>query len=177
MQHDHLLELVGRRLTVRQIARELGCSFTNVRYWLKKCGISTRRGPHGRINRKLRTELESDERRCGKCGEEDPTKFYGSKRSICGRCHNEDCIARGDANRDRALAYLGARCSSCGFDRFMCALDVHHVDAGSKDAAFSSARGWSWNRLKRELRLCVLLCKNCHAAHHAGELELKKTWV
>jgi predicted HNH restriction endonuclease len=33
-------------------------------------------------------------------------------------------------------------------------------------------RGWSWEHITKELEKCVLLCKNCHAAVHAGLLKI-----
>jgi hypothetical protein len=48
------------------------------------------------------------------------------------------------------------------------ALDIHHVDPKKKDPDFKRMRGWAWDRIKNELDKCMLLCKNCHAAHHAG---------
>jgi predicted HNH restriction endonuclease len=32
-------------------------------------------------------------------------------------------------------------------------------------------RGWSWESILIELKKCILLCKNCHAAYHAGLLK------
>lgn len=29
-------------------------------------------------------------------------------------------------------------------------------------------RLWTIDKLKKELENCVLLCKNCHSAYHAG---------
>ena len=36
--------------------------------------------------------------------------------------------------------------------------------------AFVNLRGWSKDRADQELKKCVLLCKCCHAAVHAGEI-------
>lgn len=54
----------------------------------------------------------------------------------------------------------------------MCALDFHHIDMTKKDPHFCNCRGWSKERLLTELLGCVLLCKNCHAAVHKGEIQL-----
>ena len=41
-----------------------------------------------------------------------------------------------------------------------------------KDHDFPHIRYWSWKRIEKEIKGCVLLCKNCHAALHSGFLKL-----
>jgi len=161
-----LKSLVDEGLTTREIAEHQECSQTNVRYWLKKFGLRVRRGPKGKIPKDLILP-----RRCA-CGETDPTRFYGHKRSVCGKCQNKYNLAQRKKVREKALDHYGGRCTMCGYNVFKCALDFHHIDPESKDINFSSAWGWSWSRLKKELDKCVLVCKNCHAAVHTGDLKL-----
>lgn len=57
----------------------------------------------------------------------------------------------------------GGRCSLCGYDRCMRALEFHHLDASTKSFGISvegSTR--AWHRVVEEIRKCVLLCANCH---------------
>lgn len=112
--------------------------------------------------------MKPSKRKCGECGETDPAKFYGHKQTMCAKCHNNYTIAKGYANRAHALEVLGGSCYACGFDKYPCSLDIHHTDPGLKDPAFNTMRGWSIERLDRELEHCVLLCKNCHSAYHSG---------
>lgn len=161
MDEEKLERLVEDRLTIRQIAVELETSFTNVRYWLKKYGLKTYNGPHGK-----KPVNYTRNRRCGTCGETDPEKFYGDKANACASCHNDYTIKKGREKRLKAIALLGGKCTHCGFDLYSGALDFHHVDASTKDVAFSSWRNWSWKRIAVELEKCILLCKNCHAMEH-----------
>lgn len=108
-------------------------------------------------------------RKCGICGETDESKFYGHKKKVCGKCHNQYTKERYREKRDKVLEYMGGKCVSCGFDKFKSSLDIHHISPKEKDINFSSYRGWSWDRIKEEVDKCVLLCKNCHSAYHAGE--------
>ncbi len=110
--------------------------------------------------------------KCTKCGETNPDKFYGHKRTWCGACHNIYTSNQGRSKRERIIEYLGGCCSDCGYKKYTCSLDVHHFDPSKKDPSFASARGWSWERIEKELQGCCLLCKNCHAAVHAGLLQL-----
>lgn len=165
MDKLELLALVQKRLGIREIAKQTGRSYTSVRYWLNKLGLQTK---------PLRGPGTAKKRCCSKCGETRPKLFYGHKRSICGKCHNDYCKTKGRYVRDRIVAYLGGCCRLCRFDKYQVALDVHHCDPNKKDPAFDHKRGWSWSRIERELkRGCVLLCKNCHSAVHSGEIVLE----
>ena len=106
--------------------------------------------------------------RCCKCGEEDPSKFYGHKTSICGKCHSEYTLSRGREQRAFAIEYLGGGCKACGFNKWPCSLDIHHTNPSVKDSQFVNARCWSRERLIGEMQSCILLCRNCHAAFHSG---------
>lgn len=68
----------------------------------------------------------------------------------------------------KAIAYLGGKCSQCGYDKCVDALHFHHRNPSNKDFSISR-RGHctAWSRVVREIRKCVLLCANCHAEHHS----------
>ena len=67
-----------------------------------------------------------------------------------------------------AIEYKGGRCSRCGYNRCIEALEFHHLDSSKKDFGIS-ARGYtrSWARVRAEIDKCVLLCSNCHRELHA----------
>lgn len=114
-----------------------------------------------------------EDRKCLYCGETDPTKFYGNKKKVCAKCHNQDVKKRGQDNREFAIDQLGGKCVACGYDTYLCSLDIHHTDADDKDENFRSMRGWSKERILKEIEQCILLCRNCHQAHHSGYDVLK----
>lgn len=153
MDAEELRNLVNRGLSVREIADEVGKSFTSIRYWLRTHDLKTSK----------RVEFKCP------CGEQDPSKFYGHKRHICGKCQNAYVLKKGRENRHRIIAHLGGECAGCGYKQCTAAFDVHHLDPTKKDRDFGSSRGWAWARIEEELRDCVLLCKNCHAEVHAGQ--------
>jgi len=68
-----------------------------------------------------------------------------------------------------AVEYKGGRCFSCGYDRCLDALELHHISSSEKDFGISD-KGYtrSWAKIKEELDKCVLLCANCHRETHAG---------
>ncbi len=101
-----------------------------------------------------------------KCGEVNPDKFYGHKRSICGKCQNEYVLKTGRENKRKMVEYLGGCCVRCGYNKCLAALDLHHTDPTKKDANWTTARYWSWKRIEKELEHCELLCSNCHREFH-----------
>lgn len=159
-----LTELVNKHATIKEMALYFDVGFTTIRYWLKKYQLRTKRGPHGKIPKDMVVP-----RHCA-CGETDPSKFYGHKRTVCGICHNRYTLAQGQARKQRVREYLGGCCQLCGFAKYTAALHVHHKDPSKKSPNFNTSRGWSWTNLLKELQHCVLLCANCHAALHNNEL-------
>ena len=76
--------------------------------------------------------------------------------------------------REQAIEYKGGKCMFCGYKRYLGALDFHHLDANDKEFGISKdGITRSWERVKRELDKCVLVCSNCHREIHAGILKLQ----
>ena len=55
--------------------------------------------------------------------------------------------------------------SLCGYDRYLGALEFHHMDRNTKEfrALAACGRTRSFAKLAKEAKKCVLLCSNCHA--------------
>ena len=68
-----------------------------------------------------------------------------------------------------AIQYKGGRCSRCGYDTCVEALEFHHLDSAQKDFGIS-AKGYtrSWERVRAELEKCILVCANCHREIHTS---------
>lgn len=169
MNYDELAGMLKQEYSTRYIAGTLGVSQSSVRYWIKKHGLQTYRGPKG----SLPQDKASRSYKCKHCGTVEPDRFYGSKRFVCGACHNQYTIQKGRDKRLMAVEALGGTCVICGFNKYLVSLDIHHLDPTKKDARFKQMRGWSWGRIQNEIADCVLLCKNCHAALHAGLVDLQ----
>jgi|SRR3989344_6898850 len=73
-----------------------------------------------------------------------------------------------------AIAYKGGKCCRCGYERFEGALEFHHLDPRGKDFSLSKdGLTRSWERTKKELDKCVLVCANCHREIHGNFLSKK----
>jgi len=77
--------------------------------------------------------------------------------------------------KEMAVKYKGGKCVFCGYKKTINALEFHHLERGRKDFSLSQ-RGLtrSWERIKKELDKCLLVCANCHREIHAGKLQLPR---
>jgi hypothetical protein len=74
--------------------------------------------------------------------------------------------------KEKAIEYLGGKCTDCGLVDEPCVYDFHHLDPTQKEIAFGSRGGKSFESLKPELDKCVLLCANCHRKRHYKTIEV-----
>ncbi len=75
--------------------------------------------------------------------------------------------------KEMAVIYKGGKCTICGYNRCIAALDFHHLNPNEKDFSLS-VRGLtrSWEKIKSEVNKCVLVCANCHREIHAGIIKV-----
>lgn len=71
--------------------------------------------------------------------------------------------------KERAVEYLGGKCSLCGYNRCLAAMDFHHLDPSEKEfkPSYVILRR-KWEVAKKELDKCILVCGNCHTEIHHG---------
>lgn len=65
----------------------------------------------------------------------------------------------------KLVEYKGGECSKCGYKKSLKALEFHHLDPSEKDFTISG-KSWSFERLKKEVDKCILVCSNCHIEIH-----------
>ncbi len=74
-----------------------------------------------------------------------------------------------------AREYKGGKCILCGYTRCARALSFHHKDPKKKDFGISSGGlTRAWERVRKEIDKCVLLCANCHMEVHEGVTQLPR---
>lgn len=75
----------------------------------------------------------------------------------------------------KLVEYKGGKCQNpeCCYDKCVAALEFHHIDPAEKDFAIS-AKSYSFERLKKEVDKCVMLCSNCHIEVHNGLLKVNE---
>jgi len=72
-------------------------------------------------------------------------------------------------NRERIKGYYGGQltCEHCGLqDEFFGAYDFHHIDPSSKEKRIGILINGGWDKIKRELEKCLVLCVICHRKEH-----------
>lgn len=81
-------------------------------------------------------------------------------------------IAKEKMKESRAM--FDSKCSICGFNKIQSALEFHHLDPKTKKYTISRLikSGNKDKELKEELNKCILVCANCHAGIHTGEVIL-----
>lgn len=160
MEKELLQKYITENLTQRAIAERENVSQATVKYWLNKYNLKT-------------NAIKQRNIYLCKCGENNKDKFYPVVKGMCKICHNKYTIKRQKDSRNKAISYLGGKCVNCGYDKYTCSLDIHHIDPTLKDPSFKRMRGWKWERILKEISNCTILCRNCHSAYHAGELDIK----
>lgn len=90
--------------------------------------------------------------------------------------HNIQAIAkRRKKLKAMAIEYKGGKCKICGYNKYVGALDFHHLDGNSKKFDLSThGLTRSWARTKAEVDKCILVCANCYREIHAGLVQLPK---
>ena len=135
---------------------------------------------------------ERTKRKCKKCGNPIPSKLkidgeikiIRKCRLYCFRCSPFNTHSNGGKKlkiitnqktkwsrkkrleqKIKTIKYLGSKCIECGYDNNLATLEPHHKNPSEKEFVIGS-RIMSWDKLKKELDKCELLCANCHREFH-----------
>jgi len=165
---ETLADLVAQGLTTRQLAERLGFSQSTVRYWLRRHGLRTHRA---RQPDSAGTRGEDRDRKILNCPRHGDTPFWLEARGIyrCLRCRSEAVARRRRKLKEILVTDAGGRCTLCGYDRYIGALQFHHRDGATKNFGLAG-RGVtrSLAAVREEAAKCILLCANCHAEVEGG---------
>lgn len=130
---------------------------------------------HNTKNLRLAKEREVEkDRQCTKCGivkSIDDFYFHAQKNKryhCCKQCLSGYMTERHRKLKLQAVEYKGGACVICGYAKCVRALVFHHIDDKEKDFTISHDTSRSWEKIRRELDKCVLICSNCHGEVHAG---------
>lgn len=143
------ISLLRQGLTKRQISNKLKIGYSTVRKYTK--GIVT--------------VIPNTHWVCRTCETIGEDNFYQNSPYQCKPCWNRRTYK---SAIDKIVEYMhsrgGAKCSTCGYDKYIGALEFHHRDPKEKDPTWN--RGWNIKRLSVELDKCDILCSNCHREVH-----------
>lgn len=105
-------------------------------------------------------------------------KARNSQKVLRFKSRNEKVFAERAAEsrrkRKRKLVeYKGGKCERCGYDKdCLRSYEFHHIDPKKKDFTVA-AKSLGFEKLKKEVDKCMLVCRNCHAEIH-DELDKEK---
>jgi hypothetical protein len=158
-------------MSIAEIAAMTARGKASVRHWLAEYGLKTdgRRGPGSRQG--VREAREAGLSRaticCPRHGEtahvREPRGYYR-----CCKCRQEGVIRRRRRAKRLLVTEFGGCCRLCGYGRCLGALEFHHLDPGAKEFGVSRCGAHGIERLRAEVRKCILLCSNCHAEVEDG---------
>jgi len=106
---------------------------------------------------------------CKECSKPYVYNRRGETKSICLSCTQKTHFRR---KKIWAAKYLGGKCFVCGYSKCLQVLSCHHRDPSKKVFTISCSYCLSYEKLKKELDKCVLLCSNHHIEVHAGVIVL-----
>jgi DNA-binding CsgD family transcriptional regulator len=97
--------------------------------------------------------------------------FGIKKREIKKNKQNSELIQNWRIDRKiKLISYKGGKCEICGYSKSLRALQFHHLDPKEKDFSISGS-SFSFEKLKKEVDKCILVCANCHSEIHDSQLE------
>jgi transposase-like protein len=172
-ERELLVALVQDGLSIRMMAARLGVSYTTVRYWLAKHGVTTPRAR--RLAETAPARMAGAETTEAECPTHGVTTFIrrGTDGFRCRLCRTSAVQRRRREIKRILVEDAGGACVLCGYDRSLGGLHFHHRDPAQK--AFALSRQGvtrSLDAARAEAAKCVLLCSNCHAEVEAGDLQL-----
>jgi hypothetical protein len=101
------------------------------------------------------------------CGITGVENFYKTAKYQCKICWNKRTAQSGKDKVTRLKQEAGGACIKCGYDKCQDALEFHHVDPSVKEFHLGEARGYNIEKIRAELKKCILVCRNCHTEIHA----------
>ena len=115
---------------------------------------------------KIKKEKGVSEKQCPICGKIfKPKSAAANQRTCCYECMPDGVQLTRGAFLGLLKKQKGGKCSRCGYDKCLKALEFHHIDPSKKDFTISNDHF----RLKdaiEESKKCILLCSNCHKEFH-----------
>ena len=101
-------------------------------------------------------------------------QFYKGKKNFtnCKVCHNQHTKNRQKRLKQEAVNYMGGKCQNCGYDKYIGALEFHHINPEDKEFSIGQNKLYAFDKIKNELDKCILLCSNCHKEFHGGLIEI-----
>ncbi len=141
-----------KTVTLGGISNHLNKSKIAITHKAARIGLSRPNMPSNKPS-----DLEHRKNYDKKYYEKNKEKIYSNKRT---RIKN---------NKTEILKELGNKCSICGYDRCINALEFHHPNKNKNEDVTNILKNYSRQKALKEAKKCIILCANCHReVHHKG---------
>lgn len=87
------------------------------------------------------------------------------KLTVIKKTPSESVISWRKKVKKKLVEYKGGCCEKCGYDKSIGALQFHHINPSEKDFTISG-KSYSFERIKKEVDKCIMVCANCHIEIH-----------
>lgn len=169
MDKDKLQKSINLGSSQREIAKEFNVSHATTKYWLNKFNLKTL------IPKSAKVDSDLKEKICAECKRNLPIdNFYWrnnkTRKNRCKYCMNSLATKKRTDIKIKMIEYKGSKCQQCKLKlqaTHPAVFEFHHTNPLIKDKNFGGVKGWTWERITKELDSCDLLCANCHRIEHA----------
>ena len=93
------------------------------------------------------------------------TDILNNKKNRNKITRSQSVIAWRKRKKIELTEHKGGKCEICGYNKSTAALHFHHVNPKEKDFTISR-KSYSFERLKKEVDKCIMVCSNCHSEIH-----------
>ncbi|MEK6913880.1 MAG: hypothetical protein AABW47_04405 [Nanoarchaeota archaeon] len=148
---DFLKENYPKNISLNELSKQINHSIESINHKATREGISRPRFPSNKPSNKQSQKI-IDKRYY----ENNKEKIYRKK------------MERKKKLKKEIIELFGGKCSKCGYNKCMGALDFHHE--GRKEEAISRLiKNNSREKILKEAKKCILLCANCHREVHNSD--------
>jgi 5-methylcytosine-specific restriction endonuclease McrA len=174
---EKIIQLRTQGWTYKEICEELNCAMSTVSY---HCKLNKLGGHNDRLTDEQKIELQKLYDEIGNLKKiaklkghsfETVQKYVQKKNRTKKVSNSEAVILWRKRTKLKLVESKGGKCQICGYNKSINALHFHHLDPNEKDFTISG-KSVSFEKLKKEVDKCVLVCSNCHSEIHEGLVKI-----
>ena len=140
---------------------------------MKKCSICKQLFDLSSFNKK-KSSKDGLQTACRQCNREKSRRYYAENKNL----HKQKVFEYNKKYKLEAKKFiynflLENPCIECG-ESDPCALDFDHISDKEINISSAVTRGWSIERISKEIEKCIVRCANCHRKKTAKDFNWYK---
>jgi DNA invertase Pin-like site-specific DNA recombinase len=182
---DEIVRLKYKGLTYDEIKNKTGVSFDKIKKICRKYSINDANVYAKKTNKPNNQEIKKVQEYYDNClsTRKTASEFNWSRHRVSKYIKIKKIVKQDNETRKKSIVkavinwrrrvkiklieYKGGECEKCGYNKCINALSFHHKDPNEKDFSISG-KSYSFDRMKKEVDKCILVCSNCHIEIHEG---------